>query len=352
MKAAIRVGPRRVEVQEVPEPVMMPGESLVKVDAVSICGGDLLYFRGTPAFRNARSAEPEVPYIVCHEAVGTIVDISKDSPWNTGDRVVIDPQKRCGKCRACLAGDHQLCPHRRDMGFSMHGVAAERVSVPNERLYLAPKDLPIVIAATAQGLAATLHALHSVDLSNVRRALVTGPGPAGLMFATGLLAKMQTPDVWVLGRPSPRLDIAREVGAKVISLKNTSLAELAFDWEADNGYDLIVETTGSPEIVEAALACLAPKGTLLMYAPSNFKIDGRMLFRRELKVLGSTGCAGGIKEAISLLHSGAVPMEHIVTHQFDFASIQDAFELAASGPGERGNFLKAVIHISGRGSNE
>lgn len=232
------------------------------------------------------------------------------------------------------------------MGYTADGVAAELLSVPNDRLFRVPPEISTDAAAATHGLAAPLHALQAVDLSGVERALVTGPGPAGLMFAMALLTKLRTPDVSVAGRPSPRLDIVRSVGARPVVLGDEGLAGLAFDWTEGSGFDLVVDTTGAADVLEAAVQCLAPRGTLLLYAPNTFTLDGNAVFRRELKVIGSTGAQRGMVEALELLRSGAVSLEKILTHRFELADIEAAFRLAMAGPSERGNLLKVVVTVA------
>jgi 2-desacetyl-2-hydroxyethyl bacteriochlorophyllide A dehydrogenase len=342
MKAAIRVEPGRIEIKDVPEPAAEPGRSLVRVDAVSLCGSDLHYYRGPMPWHETVPGE-DAPFIVCHEMVGTVVDSPDPSPWSPGDRVVLDPQHRCRKCPACRAGDIELCPERLDMGYSADGVAAGFVVADNDRLIGVPPEVPPDVAAATHGFAAPLHALGAVDLSAVRRALVTGPGPAGLMFAMALLAKLEDGEVSLAGRRSPRLDIARRVGAQVIELGDHGLADAAFDWHRDSGFDLVVDTTGAAPVIEQAVACLAPRGTLLLYAPTSFTLDGNAVFRRELRVVGSTGAHRGMTEAVQLISSGRVPLAEIITHRFPLTEIEDAFRMAMAGPGNRGDFLKGVV---------
>ncbi len=346
MKAAVRVEPRNIQIVDVSEPVACRGESVIRVETVSVCGGDLHYFQGPMPFSNAVPGMVDAPYIVCHEVVGIIADVASGSKWRVGDRVVVDPQERCGVCRACLRGDIELCPKRRDMGYSIDGVAAEYIRIPDERIHRAPEGVGGGEASATHGLAAPVHALQSVDLESVRSALVLGPGPAGLMFAMTLLAKLKTRDVRVGGRPSPRLDIVREIGAVPLELRSGAFDDYRFDWASDNGFDLVVDTTGARDVIEDALTCVAPRGTLLLYAPTGFEVDGNFVFRRELRITGSTGATGGIDEASELIASGAVPIGKILTHEFEFDAIQDAFELALAGPAARGDFLKGVVHVA------
>jgi 2-desacetyl-2-hydroxyethyl bacteriochlorophyllide A dehydrogenase len=346
MRAAIRTAPRRVEVVDVSEPARRDDEALVRVEYVALCGGDLQYFRGPMPFRDAIPGYADRPYIVCHEAVGTVVEASPGGHVRPGDRVTIDPQHRCEHCAFCLSGSIELCPERRDMGYSADGAAADLVSVPAHRVFPVPAAASSRAAAATHGLAAVLHALTSVSLDRVERALVTGPGPAGLMFSMSLRAKLANAEIALLGRASPRLDIAASLGITPLPLERTTFDTLRYEWGRGSGYDLIVETTGAADIVEQALWCARPKGTLLLYAPTTFRLDGNVVFRRELRLVGSTGATGGMEPALELIADSRVPLERILTHDFDLSEIQDAFELATAPPEERGGLLKAVVRVT------
>lgn len=346
MRAAVRVAPGRVAIVDRPAPERAERETLIRVERVALCGGDLLYFRGPMPFQSAIPEYADEAYVVCHEAVGVVVETSEDSHVKPGDCVTIDPQVRCGECPYCRSSAIELCPARRDMGYSTDGAAAEHIAIPTERVLRVPDGMSLDAAAATHGLAAVLHALSAVDLANVERALVLGPGPAGLMFTMALLAKIPTRRVSLVGRPSPRLDIAAALGAETIELRDPTLAELRYVWSDDRGYDLVVETTGAPEICEASVWCARPKGSVLLYAPTSFTLDGNVVFRRELRILGSTGATGGMEPALELIASGAVPLERIITHSFEFDRIQEAFELAIAAPERRDGLLKAVVRIS------
>jgi len=346
MRAAIRVSPGQIAVEDVAEPSRREGETLIAVDRVALCGGDLHYFRGPMPFRAAIPNYADAPYIVCHEAVGRVLETDADAHVQAGDLVTIDPQERCGICAACRSGAIELCSNRKDMGYSVDGAAAELVVVPTERVFRVPDDVSLDAAAATHGLAAVLHALTATPLERVERAMVTGPGPAGLMFTMALLAKLRTRDVTLVGRPSSRLEIGASIGAQTFALVGNSIEELHFNWEGDRGYDLVVETTGAPEVVEAALHCVRPQGTMLLYAPTVFNLDGHVVFRRELRIVGSTGATDGMQPALDLIADGSVPLDKIVTHRFPLDEIQQAFELALAGPERRGDLLKAVICVA------
>jgi 2-desacetyl-2-hydroxyethyl bacteriochlorophyllide A dehydrogenase len=346
VKAAVRVAPGRIEILDRPAPARSGSDALIRVEQVALCGGDLHYFRGPMPFGEVIPGYVDAPRIVCHEALGEVVEAPEGTSLTPGDRVTFDPQERCEKCPACLAGDIELCLHRRDMGYSADGAATELVAVPGHRVFPVPDTVDASSATATHGLAAVLHALSRVDLSSAGHALVAGPGPAGLMFTMALVAQLGEERVALLGRRSPRLRIGADVGAETIELDDATWDELHFEWGEDRGFDLIVDTTGSPDVIERLLACVRPKGTLLLYAPTRFTLDGHMVFRRELQVIGSTGATGEMAHALSLMASGRVDLSKIITHTFDFEDIQDAFELAVAEPARRGDLLKAIVRVA------
>lgn len=346
MKAAVRVEPRRIEIMERPDPVAGEGQALIAIEHVAICGGDLHFFRGAMPIAAAIPGFIDLPRIVCHEAVGRIVTAPEDSRFRRGERVTFDPQYRCGVCEACRSGYVELCTNRRDMGYAVDGAAAEFVTVPTEQVFSIPEHVDQRAAAASHGLAAVLHALDGIDLANVGSALVIGPGPAGLMFAMALLAMLDEGRTALLGRASPRLKIAADLGAEVITLDADAWSALRFEWGTTRGFDLIIDTTGSANVLQSALWCVRPNGTLLVYAPSEFLLDGNVLLRRKLRVIGSTGATTGMQAALDLVASGQVPLERIVSHSFAFEDIQSAFEMAVAEPAQRGDLLKAVVRVS------
>ena len=322
----MRVEPRRITVLDRPAPVPADGEVLLRPLLAGVCGGDLMYF--TDAGHVAGVTEA---YVVCHEVLAEVV--------GTGARVVIDPMVHCGTCGFCTTARPQLCHRRRDRGYGADGVAAELISVPADKVFAVPDGVPDEAAAVAHGLAAVLHALDQADTGRPPdTALVLGPGPAGMMFA--LVLRARGADVVLAGRPSSRLRHAAALGLRTVELGSALVGALA-----DDSFDLVVETTGAASVQEAALPLARRGGTYLLYAPGRFTLDATMVFRREIRVQGSTGVTGRMDDALRVLRDGAVPVADLVTHTFGLDHVQEAFELASSPPGPRGHLVKALIDV-------
>ena len=325
MKAAVRVAPKTIELEEWAPPEEEPTKVPVHIAYAGICGGDLMYFRHQGPVHAQSDA-----YVVCHEAVGHTLD---------GRRVVIDPLLACGTCAACLAGEEQWCPSRRDMGYSAHGVAREVVAMAPDRIHPVPDALSDTAATLAHGLAAVMHALDKVSTGPDTEAVVLGPGPAGMFFALQLRANGA--NVTLVGRESPRLALARSLGLSVVSLQTADAA-----WRNLAGeFDVAIETTGSSSIQAQAPTVLRTGGVLLLYAPGEFNLDANVVFRRELQIVGSTGATGKIPAALSAIADRVAEFDALVSHVFPFDRVQEAFTQAIAPPDERGDFMKALIAV-------
>jgi threonine dehydrogenase-like Zn-dependent dehydrogenase len=266
---------------------------------------------------------------------GVAVGVVLDGPQHLlGKNVVIDPLITCGFCESCAAGRPQLCGSRKDMGYGADGVAAELLVVPESRTYLMAKDLALPTGVLVHGLAAVLHSLSKVLVNEIpKTAAVYGPGPAGLMFAIRL--KELGVDVTLVGRKSWRLELAQDLGIRI--------AQIGHDDEKQISTELVVETTGSSDVQEEALNRVAPGGTLLLYAPGAFTVEATKVFRKELKIIGSTGAVGTMQKAMDIIALNPAPYESLLTHDFPMSSGQAAFELATAEPATRGEFLKASL---------
>ena len=146
MKALVYEGVETLGYRDVPDPKPAPGEQLIKVDAVGICGSDMHAYLGHDARRPA-------PLILGHEAAGTIVGGARD-----GTRVTVNPLVTCGTCLACKTGRENLCPTRQIISMQpREGAFAQYLAMPDQNLIVVPADVPLTKAALAEPLAVSWH---------------------------------------------------------------------------------------------------------------------------------------------------------------------------------------------------
>lgn len=181
MKALVYTAPQSLEIREMPDPQAGPGEVVVTVDAVGICGSDMHAYLGHDARRPA-------PLILGHEAAGVVA-----SGPRQGARVTINPLVHCGTCPACLAGRENLCPSRQIISMQpREGAFAEAVTIPERNLVTVPEGVSLDKAALAEPISVSWHAarlgLAALHDAMPRDALVIGGGAIGLAAALSLRA--------------------------------------------------------------------------------------------------------------------------------------------------------------------
>lgn len=182
MKALIYDGVENLGFRDAADPVPRPGEEIVRIDAVGICGSDMHAYLGHDARRPA-------PLILGHEAAGVIIGGARD-----GTRVTVNPLVTCGTCKACTTRRENLCADRQIISMPpREGAFAQFVAMPPGNLVVVPDDVFLDHAALAEPLAVSWHAvrlgLAALDAGADRRALVIGGGAIGLAAALAFKAQ-------------------------------------------------------------------------------------------------------------------------------------------------------------------
>ncbi|MEX2294172.1 MAG: alcohol dehydrogenase catalytic domain-containing protein [Acidimicrobiales bacterium] len=329
MQAAVLQGPGRVDVTEVPVPAMGADDVLVSVDLCGICGSDLhMVLEGWAAPGSWQGHE----WIGTVEAVGDTV-----TSWQPGDVVVGGPMVRCGVCAMCVAGRPSLCADRDTPGIGLEqgAFATYKVSPADEVLPM-PNGLAPRAAALAEPLAVALHGIHQGRVEAGQRVLVLGAGPIGALSIAALRA-MGVDDV-ICAEPSPaRRELAVSVGASQVfhpdDLIVPSIAEPGL--VVDGAVDVVLECSGKAKAMEAGLAQLVRGGMLVLVGagiePPRF--DPNRILLNELVITGAfTYDQGGFEEALTLLASGAMPIDALLEPiEVPLAGLVDAMRDLAEG---------------------
>jgi threonine dehydrogenase-like Zn-dependent dehydrogenase len=242
MKALIYDGVETLGFRQTDMAAPRPGEHLIRVDAVGICGSDMHAYLGHDARRPA-------PLILGHEAAGVIEGGPRD-----GDRVTINPLVTCGTCPACVSGRENLCPDRQIISMPpRQGAFAQYVAMPEANLVSVPEAVPLAKAALAEPLAVSWHAarlaLAAMHPASDRRALVIGGGAIGLAAALALRA-MGVEDITITEPNDMR---------RAFLLDRCEQIAVA---QADGSYDLIIDAVGYAATRAEASARAAPGGVI------------------------------------------------------------------------------------------
>lgn len=231
MRALVYTAPRTLAYREEIAPVVPPGECLIRVEAVGICGSDMHAYLGHDERRPA-------PLILGHEASGVVVE----GP-GTGRRVTVNPLATCGQCRACRTGRNNLCPQRQILSMMpRQGAFAEYIAIPAENLVDVPDHVSFEQACLAEPLACGWHGVRlgartmEVPLA-AARCLVIGGGAIGLGAALALRANGAT-DITISETNQNRVPALTSAGDFRIVMPDEVLAE------DPGGYDLVIDGVG------------------------------------------------------------------------------------------------------------
>jgi alcohol dehydrogenase/L-iditol 2-dehydrogenase len=259
-------------VSDWPEPVPGPGEVLVRVRGVGICGSDLALHAG-------RRQPPSFPWVVGHETFGEIAATGAGvERGRAGQRVVVEPNIPCGTCPACRAGRTSACPHRKVLGFSVPGTLAEKIVVPAAFAWPVPADWADSDAVCAEPLTVAIAAIRRAMAvkgpAGPERCLVIGAGSQGTLACIALAACGIAPAVL---DPQPgRLALAAELGARAAE-------------PGEGGFGLVFETSGAPEALAEATGRAARGGLVVLMGLNSEPIPvvTQRIVQRQLTLMGS-----------------------------------------------------------------
>jgi L-iditol 2-dehydrogenase len=344
MKALVYRGRGSLVLEERPQPHPGRGEVLLHVDACSICGTDLRIAAGT--HRSYADGSGRIPG---HEIAGTVVETGDGAAAGVGERVFVAPNYGCGRCRACLRGQVNLCDEPRGVGITEDGGFAEYVLLTRDLvaqgnlLRFGPGVDPAAVGL-AEPLACALRGSRACHIGDGDVVVVYGAGPVGLFHIA--LARLAGARAVVVCEPNvARRQRALAWGAT--SAHDASFDELRAALEdagATRGADAVVVAAPAPVAQSQALELAGPGGRVNFFAGlprerSKIELDSNLIHYKELVVTGTTASTNDeCRAALDLIVDGQVDAGSLVDARFDLASAGDAFELAASG-----RALKVVI---------
>lgn len=304
MRAFVLTAPGTYEVQEFPAPVAGPGEVVVDVERVGVCGTDMEFFTGTMAYLHQGHAA--YPMRLGHEWAGRVSAVGDgvDADW-VGRRVMGDTMLGCGDCRRCLRGDQHVCERRREVGIrgGRAGALAERLAVPASSLHALPDSVDAVLGALVEPGGNALRAAQAAATRPGDRTLVLGPGTIGLLVA--LFLRAAGAEVHLMGQNAGSLGFARGLG-------------FAHTWTEDSlpdlPFDAVVDATNAAHLPGAALDSVEPGGRVVYIglAAEPSRIDTRTLVLKDVTAVGILSASPGLDATIRAYATGTVDPRPLV----------------------------------------
>ncbi len=327
MQAAVFAGKGRLELKDVPVPgIKGPDQVLLQVEAASICGTDVHILNVPPG-------HPATPgSILGHEYVGRVIQAGDEAgSLKEGDTVAIDPNIVCGHCQACLCGRHNMCAEMTTLGIFTHGGFAPYNVAPAHQCYPYDPGLLAKIAVFAEPLACVANALRRLGFYPGESCLVLGGGPIGQYFA-GLAGASGCRPV-ILSEPVAfRRKFGKRSGATRVVDPGKDDLESVVSEETGCGADVVVDAVGS--LFADAVKLAARGGRIMLFGQNQEarpKIAQNDITRGELTVMGSYIARHTFPDALRILETGVLKVDHLITHEVPLSRVHQGMEAMRSG---------------------
>lgn len=328
------IGDMRLQTDDPPTP--SPGEILLQVASVGICGSDIHWFLEG----GIGDAQLPKPLILGHEFSGYIL-----SGALKGERVAVDPSIPCMHCRFCLTGHPNLCESIKFAGHGdQDGALREMMTWPEAQIYPIPDSISMSAGAMLEPLGVALFAIELANIDVGMRVGVFGCGPIGLLIIQTLRLAGATQIIATEKLPH-RIEAAKEFGAHhVIPIYEDSEAEKILSLTKGEGLDVCIEAAGENDAVETAIETSRPGARIVLVGipaddKTSFKASSAR--RKGLTIKLCRRMKHTYPRSIKLVASGQIDVDNLVTHRFTMDEYQLAFDTAVRRDG-----LKVIIEPS------
>jgi L-iditol 2-dehydrogenase len=334
VRAALLLGPGRLEMGDVERPDVAEGEALVGIHTVGVCGTDQKIYAG--------AIPVSYPRIMGHEIAGEV--LAAAGGLAAGARVIVDPSIACGRCARCREGRGNICADGWLLGRDRDGGMRESMSAPLANLHQLPSGVTDDVAPLIQVLTTCVHGQRMVDLFPGESVVIVGLGVMGLLHLQ--LAKLRGAwPVVCVTRSERKVELARALGADVTVRSSDGAVEEIHD-VTDGGADVTIECAGQVATLARSVAIARPGGRILAHgtiAESEGPFPFYDLYYKELAITNARAARPeDFPVAIGSVASGGVRLDPLITHRFPLSDAVSAFRA-----GEMSDALKVVVDVGG-----
>jgi L-iditol 2-dehydrogenase len=342
MKAAVLTGIRRIEIADVPKPVIVNNNDvLLKVAVVGICGSDVHYYlRG-----KIGSQVVKYPFIVGHECSAVVEAVGKKvKKVKPGDEVVVEPAVSCHKCRQCKIGRENTCEKLKFLGTpgQLQGCLCEYIVMPEDCCLATKGKITLEEGALCEPLAIGVYTIKQAKVSKSDRVAILGSGPIGLSCLAA--AKHNgVREIYITDKLDYRVDFAKRTGAKWSGKAGTISGNSNIS--KSGGVDVVCECAGEQETIDEAIEILRPGGKLMIvgippFERFSFPVD--KVRRKEITIYNVRRQNHCTTEAMKLAAQKRLKISSFVTHRFTLEQTNNALDMVAD---YRDGVIKAMIEL-------
>lgn len=339
MLQQVMTAPGVIEFREIPTPEPGPGEVLVKIMRIGVCGSDIHVYHGEHPFTS-------YPVTQGHEVAGLVEKLGEGvTGLSVGQKVTIQPQVVCGKCWPCRNGKYNLCEELKVMGFQTTGVASHFFAVDAQKVTPLPETMSLDEGAMIEPLAVAVHAVRRAGDAAGRDICVLGAGPIGILVAQAAKG-MGARRVMVTDVSGVRLAKAKECGADFcVNTKEKGFGEALVECFGPDKADVIYDCAGNNITMGQAVKYARKGSTIILVAvfAELGKVDLAVLNDHELDLNTSMMYrTEDYEAAIRLADSGKVSLRPLISKHFPFREYLDAYRYIDAN---RETTMKVLIDV-------
>lgn len=336
MKAILLEKPWEIQVTNLEQRPLEPGEALLRIKAAGICGSDIGAFRGTNSLVS-------YPRIIGHELAGEVLEIPEDNPKGirVGDHVVVEPYMYCGHCYPCSIGRTNCCDNMRVLGVHADGGMSETFAHPAKWLVKVPDDMPWELIPVAEPLCIALHGIHRLQLQAGEHIAISGAGPIGLLVAMAALAYGAEPIL--IDLVQERLEFAKSLGVRhVVNLTTDNLVDKVAACTNGQMVECALEASGANSAIRSTLDIVRHAGRIAFtgWPSKETPLPTNLFTFKELDLRGARNAYQEFEEAVDLIYTKKVDARKILTKVISVDEVPETVRDIEKNPG---NYMKVNV---------
>jgi 2-desacetyl-2-hydroxyethyl bacteriochlorophyllide A dehydrogenase len=320
MRALVCIKPGEFEYREMDAPIARPGQSIIRIRRIGICGTDLHAFEGTQPFF-------EYPRILGHELAGDLVDLDRASGYSPGEAVTVIPYFNCGTCIACRNGRPNCCVTLKVCGVHIDGGMVDYLAVPSDSL-VHGSGLSYDQLALVEPLAIGAHGIRRAGVEAGEFVLVVGTGPIGLGVIEA--ARIAGGEVIAMDINEGRLRFCRE---RLQVLHTVTAGERAMEEikHITRGEmpTVVVDATGNLKAINQSFQYMAHGGRYVLVGlqKGDFTFSHPEFHKREGTLMSSRNATRqDFDSVMEAMRKGLIDPTAYITHRVRFDEVKAEFE--------------------------